>query len=96
MHPKKPDGRPSVLLIRDGEVTWHLLNVVGSLATTHALTVLLHALGLGQVHISVPHLGLIWGVAWSGTDCYTNSSDDSRGSGCYWDSAAMPCIMELI
>lgn len=83
---------PSILLIRDGEVTWHLLNVVGNLVTTHAITVLPHALGLEQENMS----GLIWGVAWVVANSCTSSSDDSGASACYWDSAAMPCVMELI
>lgn len=54
---KRPEVGPSILLIRDGEVTWCLLNIVGSLATTFAISVLLHGLELGQVNTSMPHLG---------------------------------------
>lgn len=92
---KRPEVGPSILLIRDGEVTWCLLNIVGSLATTLAIFVLLRGLGLRQVNTSMPHLGANLGYGLGGTDCSTSSRDDSREDACYRDSAAIPCVTVL-
>lgn len=61
MHPKGETKRlavgPSLLLVRNGVETGRLLNAAGSLAITHANTLLLLGLGLAQMDTSPPCLG---------------------------------------